>query len=266
MAKHGQLRIGTSGWIYSHWRGVFYPADLPTQRWLSFYAEHFSTVEVNNTFYRLPSAETFMEWRRQAPTGFVYAVKASRYLTHLKKLKDPAEPVERIVGRAGHLGPHLGPILYQLPPRWRCDVTRLRQFIAHLPTKLNHVFEFRDPSWCNEEVRFLLAQTGMSFCIHDMRGFQCPAWTTGPLVYIRFHGPTDLKYAGRYGQAQLRTWADRIRDFLSSGRDVYVYFNNDDQGHAVTDARELITLLQDELVASGSRQAACLAPGLRKSL
>ena len=251
MAKHGQVRIGTSGWIYPHWRGRFYPPDLPAQRWFPFYAEHFNTVEINNSFYRLPSAQTFDDWRRQAPPGFVYAVKASRYLTHMKKLKDPAEPLANILGRARHLGPHLGPILYQLPPRWRCDLARLRQFISHLPSGLSHVFEFRDPTWCNEEVRSLLAETGMSFCIHDMRGFACPAWVTGPLAYIRFHGPTELKYAGRYRIAHLRTWAERIRGFLRSGRDVYVYFNNDDQAYAVSNARELKRLVSSEPVTVG---------------
>jgi uncharacterized protein YecE (DUF72 family) len=244
VAHRGRVRIGTSGWIYRHWRGRFYPPDLPVHGWFRFYSQHFDTVEINNSFYRLPAVTTLIDWRRQAPPGFVYTVKASRYLTHMKKLKDPAEPIDNIVGRARQLGSHLGPILYQLPPHWRCDLARLRQFISQLPTDLNHVFEFREPTWCNDDVRGLLTETGMSFCIHDMRGFQCPAWVTGSIAYLRFHGPTELKYAGSYSRANLRTRAQRIRDFQAQGRDVYVYFNNDDQAHAVANARELKALLE----------------------
>jgi uncharacterized protein YecE (DUF72 family) len=144
---HGDLRIGTSGWNYRHWRGVFYPPDLPVKKWFAFYQRFFDTVEINNTFYRLPAARVFEEWRRQAPTGFIYAVKASRFLTQRKKLKDPEQPLENILGRARHLGSRLGPILYQLPGRWHCNVQRLRDFFACLPGDLEHVFEFRDPSW-----------------------------------------------------------------------------------------------------------------------
>jgi uncharacterized protein YecE (DUF72 family) len=133
VARRGQVRIGTSGWIYKHWRGVFYPERLPAREWFAFYARSFDTVEINNTFYRLPSPAAFAAWHDQAPPGFVYAVKASRYLTHMKKLKDPADALERILGRARLLGPYLGPVLYQLPPHWRCDLDRLREFLAALP-------------------------------------------------------------------------------------------------------------------------------------
>lgn len=246
MAGHGAIRVGTSGWIYRHWRGVFYPRDLPVKRWFTCYCKAFATVEINNTFYRLPAAEVFDEWRQQAPAGFVYAVKASRYLTHLKKLKDPADPLDHLLGRARQLGPHLGPVLYQLPPHWHCDVARLDHFSAALPSDLKHVFEFRDPSWYNDEVQALLTARGMSFCIHDLKGDPCPVWVTGPLVYLRFHGPTSVAYAGRYRLAHLRGWAEHIRRFQQAGRDVYVYFNNDDAGHAVTNAWELRELLAPE--------------------
>ena len=252
MDQRGQLRIGTSGWVYRHWRGAFYPPDLPAKRWFAFYARHFDTVEVNNTFYRLPPPETFDGWRRQAPPGFVYAVKASRYLTHRKKLKDPDEPLANVLGRARRLRAHRGPVLYQLPPRWRCDLDRLRAFVARPPAGFDHVLEFRDPSWCVEPVRQLLAEAGVSFCIHDLPGFDCPAWVTGPVVYLRFHGPTAVKYAGRCGLAHLHVWAERIREFRRSGRDTYAYFNNDDRGYAVINARELQALLG---VAPAVRQA-----------
>ncbi len=243
MGANGHIRIGTSGWIYRHWRGIFYPPALPTARWFAHYSKHFDTVEINNTFYRLPAPEVFTEWRRQAPPDFTYAIKASRFLTHMKKLKDPAESLERILGRARELGPHLGPVLYQLPPRWHCNVDRLREFIACLPFDLQHVFEFRDPSWYADAVRELLTGTGMGFCIHDMKGSHCPRWVTGPVVYVRFHGPTAVKYAGSYSRAHLAAWADDIRAWHAEGRRVYVYFNNDGGGHAIANARTLRELV-----------------------
>ena len=238
-----RVHVGTSGWVYRHWRGVFYPRRLPAREWFGYYAAAFDTVEVNNTFYRLPDEQRFGAWARQAPPGFLYAVKASRYLTHLKRLKDAAEPLERFLGRARRLGEHLGPVLYQLPPHWACDVDRLRAFLELLPADLLHVFEFRDPSWYVEEVRELLAAHGACFCIHDLRGSVSPEWATGPAVYLRFHGPTARAYAGGYPTARLRLWAERVEAYLESGRDVFAYFNNDDAGHAVADARQLRALL-----------------------
>jgi uncharacterized protein YecE (DUF72 family) len=237
--KRGQVRVGTSGWVYRHWRGVFYPSGLRTADWLRFYARHFDTVEINNTFYRLPSETALSLWREQAPLGFLYAVKASRFLTHRKKLKDPEEPVETILGLARRLGDRLGPLLYQLPPHWHRDVPRLDHFVGLLPRDLTHVVEFRDPSWCDEEVRAVLARAGVGCCVHDMPGFACPDWVTGRAVYVRFHGPGQQRYAGRYDRAFLREWAGRINGYRQAGHDVYVYFNNDGFGHAVVNAREL---------------------------
>jgi uncharacterized protein YecE (DUF72 family) len=239
----GQLRIGTSGWVYPHWRGVFYPKTLPARKWFDHYAQHFDTVEINNAFYRLPSERTVRLWAEQVPRGFLYAVKASRYLTHRKKLKDPREPLETILGRTRLLREHLGPILYQLPPRWRCNPERLRDFLRELPADLTHVFEFRDPSWYTDEIRDLLVKAKAGFCIHDMRGSVSPDWLTARVIYIRFHGPTESAYSGSYSPEQLRSWASRIRGYLKSGHDVFVYFNNDGQGHAVANARDLRTLL-----------------------
>lgn len=240
------IRIGTSGWIYRHWRGRFYPADLPVQAWFDHYAKYFDTVEINNTFYRLPAPSVFSAWKQQAPPGFVYALKASRYLTHLKKLKDPEGPLELFLGRARRLEGHLGPILYQLPPHWHCDVNRLAHFLAALPADLLHIMEFRDPSWFNNRVRKLLETHRVGFCMHDLRGLDCPIWVTGPAAYVRFHGPTKLSYAGAYSTQQLRLWADRVRSFQALGRAVYVYFNNDDQAFAVQNAQELRRLLDLE--------------------
>jgi uncharacterized protein YecE (DUF72 family) len=249
MADFGHVRIGTSGWIYQHWRRVFYPADLPVKRWFAFYSESFDTVEINNTFYRLPPPAVFRAWAKQAPPGFIYAVKASRYLTHLKKLKDPAEPLANLLDRARLLDAHLGPVLYQLPPHWHRDVGRLRQFLEQLPLDLEHAVEFRDPSWYTDEVCRLLDEHRVGFCIHDLRGVASPRWVTGPLAYVRFHGPTQKAYAGSYPRVDLERWAEQILEFQSGGHDVYVYFNNDDAGHAVANARELRTLLGMGFVA-----------------
>jgi uncharacterized protein YecE (DUF72 family) len=243
VAGYGEVRIGTSGWNYRHWRGTFYPRDLPARRWFAYYSDFFDTVEINNTFYHLPSGAVFAAWRRQAPAGFAYALKASRFLTHRKKLKDPERPLDALLTRARRLGGRLGPVLYQLPPQWHRNVERLREFIAHLPRDVRHVFEFRDPSWYDNAVRELLTETGVGFCIHDLRGAASPEWVTGPLVYLRFHGPTAAAYAGKYRRAYLRRWAAKIEEFRESGSGVHAYFNNDDRAHAVTNARELQELV-----------------------
>ncbi len=251
MSRPGTLRVGTSGWIYRHWRGPFYPPDLPQAGWFAHYSRTFDTVEVNNSFYRLPSAQVFAAWRRQAPPGFLYAIKASRFLTHMKKLKDPAEALERMLDRAAELGPRLGPILYQLPPRWHCDPDRLARFLAVLPPGLMHTVEFRDASWYTDEVRRLLEGAGAAFCIHDLRGLPCPLWVTGPFVYVRFHGPTQVAYAARYPDRQMQAWAGRIQGLIDSGLDVYAYFNNDDRAYAVENALQLRTLVGAAAPAGG---------------
>ena len=244
-AVTGRWRIGTSGWVYPHWQGVFYPSDLKQPHWFRHYAREFDTVEINNTFYRLPAEKTFDRWREQAPAGFTYAVKASRYITHVRRLKDCAEPLQRFLHRVQRLGNHLGPILYQLPPRWRANPERLAAFATLLPADRLHVFEFRDERWFTEPVREVLAEHNLSFCIFDMPGLRCPQWITGPIVYVRFHGSASL-YAGRYTQEELAQWAETIRGFLATGRDVYAYFNNDAFGHAVINARELRALLSHD--------------------
>ncbi len=165
-----RLRVGCSGRQYRHWRGVFYPADLAQARWFEFYARAFDTVEINNSFYRLPGASTFRRWHERAPRGFLFAVKASRYLTHMKKLKDPEPPLELFFSRARELGPALGPVLYQLPPRWPVNVDRLKVFLAALPPGVAHVIEFRNASWYTPEVFWLLGSFQVALCLHDMPG------------------------------------------------------------------------------------------------
>ena len=238
-----QYRIGCSGWIYNHWRGLFYPAKMPARQWFEHYAREFDTVEINNTFYRLPEADVFDAWRLQAPKEFIYAVKASRFLTHHKKLKDPAEPLERLFSRARHLGKHLGPVLYQLPPNWKPDVGRLASFCAMLPPDATHVFEFRSPEWLAEDVLDVLRAHKVCLCIHDLIPDH-PRHLIGPIVYVRFHGATG-KYSGCYSQDQMRAWADWLRSVAQPRRPVYAYFNNDIGGHAVENARMLRDLLSE---------------------
>ena len=231
------VRIGCSGWQYRHWRGDFYPADLPQSRWLEYYAARFDTAEVNNTFYRLPEASTFAEWRRRAPRGFVYAVKASRFLTHMKKLKDPNEPTRRFFTRARHLRATFGPVLYQLPPRWPVNLERLRTFLRALPRGHRQAIEFREPSWYAADVRALLDKHHVALCLHDMPGSASDRVAAGPFVYLRFHGVT--KYGGRYSDKALDGWADWLAEQSRAGRDIYAYFNNDTGGHAPRDAVRL---------------------------
>ena len=241
-----RVHIGCSGWIYRHWRELFYPAKLPQRLWFAHYSDTFGTVELNTSFYHLPKAETFTRWRDQAPPGFRYSVKAPRFITHMKKLKDCSEPVEEFLSRARNLGESIGPILYQLPPRWAFNRGRLEEFIALLPADLSHVFEFREKSWLSEEVLALLDRHGMAFCAHDMPGLATPRWASGPIAYVRFHGGTG-KYVGRYRDESLLAWTDWIVDQAGSGRDVWCYFNNDIHGHAIHDALTLRAMVAQAL-------------------
>ena len=192
----GSIRIGTSGWNYKHWRERFYPRTLPVKRWFEYYAQVFDTVEINNTFYRWPKPEEFEAWRDQAPAGFLYAVKANRLITHMKKLTAPEEPLERLYSRAMLLGRHLGPVLFQLPPRWRCNVERLREFAAQLRKDVTHVIEFRVEGWLCDEVFEVLEKSRLAMCIHDLLANH-PQRITARTVYLRFHGSTG-KYQGSY--------------------------------------------------------------------
>jgi uncharacterized protein YecE (DUF72 family) len=237
------VRIGCSGWIYKHWRGLFYPEKLAVKRWFAYYAEEFDTVEINNSFYRLPPPQTFETWRKQAPPGFCYAVKANRFLTQAKKLKDCAEPMARMMASFAALKPALGPILYQLPPRFKVNLERLESFLKLVPTDVGNVFEFREPSWYCDAVLSLLEHYGASFCAHDMPGSKSPALAVGPIAYLRFHGG-EGKYWGRYSDECLSDWAVWIAAQARSGRPVWVYFNNDAQAHAIHDAQTLRAMVR----------------------
>ena len=236
-SDHAEFRVGTSGWQYDHWKGVFYDEDLPKDRWFGRLAKRFDTVEINNTFYHLPDTDTFDAWRKQAPPGFRYVLKFSRYGTHLKKLKDPAGSIGMFLDRAERLKSFLGPILVQLPPHWGADVERLSAFLDAAPRRRRWAVEFRDPSWLRDNVYDCLHAHNAALCVHDMIDGH-PRKVTADWVYLRFHGPGGT-YRGNYPHQALAASAERIAAHLADGRDVYAYFNNDAHGHAVNNALDL---------------------------
>jgi uncharacterized protein YecE (DUF72 family) len=236
------VRIGCSGWVYKHWRKIFYPEGLAQKDWFSRYAEEFDTVEINNSFYRLPSGDTFAKWKEQAPVGFCYAVKANRFLTQAKKLKDCEEPLARMMSAVERLGDRLGPMLYQLPPNMKVNLQRLENFLKILPRDVTSVFEFRNSSWYSDDLYRLLDRYGASLCAHDMPGSRTERVAIGPIAYVRFHGG-EGKYWGRYSDEGLLRWADWLVDQAHQGRPGWCYFNNDIEGHALKDARTLRSMV-----------------------
>jgi uncharacterized protein YecE (DUF72 family) len=235
----GQARVGCSGWSYGDWRGRVYPERAPARTWFSLYAEQFDTVEINNTFYRLPTPSTVDQWREQAPAGFCYAVKVGGFGTHRKKLADPRPWLAKHLDRVERLHHVLGPQLVQLPPRWNRDVERLDEFLDVAPRSLRWAVELRDPSWIADEVLDTLHRHGAALCIHDLLADH-PWERTADWTYVRFHGPSrDRPYHGPYTGRRLWRPADRLQSWLDQGCDVYAYFNNDFHGHAVDDARWL---------------------------
>ena len=237
-----RIHVGTSGWCYRHWKGPFYPADLPDQALLGYYATRFRTVEVNASHYRLPAPETLRHWRETVPAGFVFAVKAHRYITHRKKLKDPAQTLPPFLDRIAVLGAKLGPILFQLPPHWHCDLARLEQFVDALPREFRYGFEFRDHSWLNPAVYTLLSERGLALCIYDLDGQISPRELTADLVYVRLHGPAG-PYQGSYDSAALAGWTTAFSAWARGGKEVFCYFDNDQAGYAALNAWQLQALV-----------------------
>lgn len=229
------LLIGTSGWQYRSWRGRFYPETLAQARWLEHYAARFGTVEVNNAFYRLPEASTFGAWAARTPADFVVAVKASRYLTHVRRLQEPGEPVQRLMERAAHLGTKLGPVLLQLPPTLAAEPARLDAALAAFPAGVRVAVELRHDSWFTAEVRAILETRGAALCLADGPRRKTPVWRTADWGYVRFHegraSPPPC-----YGRRALATWAERLAGLWAPGEQVFAYFNNDPEGCAVRDA------------------------------
>ncbi len=232
------LRIGTSGWHYRHWVGTFYPQRWPASKMLAWYMERFDTVELNNSFYRLPTESALASWHDNTPANFQFAIKGSRFLTHMKKLKEPEEGIRRFFERADILAEKLGPVLFQLPPHWETNAGRLDEFLRALPPGHRYTFEFRHESWNNDEVLDVLRKHRAAYCIYHLAGYQSPLTVTTDLVYIRLHGPGG-KYQGLYSENALDLWAARIKDWQASGCAVYVYFDNDDSGYAPMNALTL---------------------------
>jgi uncharacterized protein YecE (DUF72 family) len=230
--------IGTSGWHYEHWRYSFYPGTLAKAKWLEFYAGYFDTVELNNSFYRLPSEAAFAAWRNSSPAGFTFAVKVSRFVTHIKRLKNVQEAVETFMSRAKILGDKLGPLLYQLPPNMHRNDERLESFLGTLPRGMKHVFEFRHQSWLDDEVFEILRKHNVGLCVFDMPSLTCPLVATADFAYIRFHGSTGL-YFSCYSDEELAGWAERLAGLTAKLKEVYIYFNNDAETFAVRNAMTL---------------------------
>ena len=237
------VHIGTSGWHYKHWIATFYPPDVRPTQMLRWYAERFDTVEINNSFYRLPAATALESWCRETPAEFCFAVKASRYITHNRKLNDPESAKEKFISLVEKLGRRLGPILFQLPPGWKANVDRLDQFLAALPRTHRYAFEFRNPTWNVAAVYEALRRHNAAYCMYELAGFQSPIEITADFTYMRLHGPGN-KYQGDYSRQILRNWAKRIEAWRKKLRHVFVYFDNDQAGFAAKNALELKKMIE----------------------
>jgi uncharacterized protein YecE (DUF72 family) len=250
-----EARTGTSGWHYRHWRGRFYPPNLPAERWLEFYAARFPTVEINATFYRQQGPRAWQTWRETVPRGFRFSVKAHRFITHMHRLHDADASLARFVRQAETLKDRLGPLLYQLPPdfdRRPEYLERVRHFLGILPREHRNVVEFRHHSWANEETRELLDEYGVLFCAADMRGAAMPLTAAGGAIYARFHGPTG-RYEHNYPGHALDRRANEVVQLAGHAREAWLYFNNDDAAAAVADAGYMARRLAQALGESRPR-------------
>ena len=241
--KKGKFYIGTSGWHYDHWKGPFYPQDLSSKGYLDYYIDSFSTVEINRTFYGLPSKQVFLDYAAKVSSSFIFSVKASRFITHVKRLKDPKPPLQRLFSRIRGLKSHLGPILFQLPPHWKLNLERLHIFLKALPKGHRYAFEFRDVSWLTEKTYALLEHYGAALCIFELEEMHTPLIATADFIYVRLHGPKGA-YAGKYSLPALRKWERFFRREAKKGKDIYCYFDNDEKGYAAINAKTLIQLLK----------------------
>jgi uncharacterized protein YecE (DUF72 family) len=243
-----KIFIGTSGWHYKHWLGTFYPAGTNVKQQFEYYTHHFDTVEINNSFYKLPPREVFEGWYKNSPKKFLFVIKANRFITHNLKLTRPEEPLARLFNSIVALKEKLGPILFQLPPKWKVNTERLKEFLKALPAGYEYVFEFRNETWYNEEVYKLLKKYKCAFCIYELAGHTSPIIVTANIVYVRLHGPSPNKYQGSYTRSTLKKWAKQCIKWQSERKKVYVYFDNDQEGYAAFNAltlKELIAALQE---------------------
>jgi uncharacterized protein YecE (DUF72 family) len=242
--RPGRARVGCSGWTYAEWKGEFYPDGVRVKDRLRYYASQFDTVEINGSFYRTPGPTAAPAWDEQTPEDFVFAWKVSRFITHIKRLKDVEEPLDFAYSRVRQLGPKLGPALLQLPPSMRIDLKRLADFLPLLPKDHRHTIEFRHDSWYTPKVFELLGEHDVALCISDHHHAPAPWEVTASFAYVRGHGPGG-RYKGRYPAEELKRWAERIAGWRHSGRDVYAYFDNDIGVAAPPDARALVGLLAE---------------------
>lgn len=241
------LRIGCSGFLYDHWRGNFYPEELSRNQWFEYYTKHFNTVELNVTFYRLPERESFLRWYATTPDNFLFSVKGSRFITHVKKLKDCSEPLEAFFSRASLLKEKLGVVLWQLPPNFACDIDRFKNFLEILkPFGVKSTFEFRNKTWINKKISSLFEKENIAYCMADSPEFLEDLPITADFVYIRRHGK-DGRYASCYTTEELKKDAKFIKTQLKNKKDVFVYFNNDVAGYAPKNAKELISLVNKKV-------------------
>lgn len=242
--QKGKIHIGTSGWHYKHWIGNFYPESMKPEDYFDFYMKHFDTVEINNSFYKLPPENTFTNWKNAAKNDFIYAIKANRFITHMKKLKDPQQSLERFLHNIDFLEDRLGPVLFQLPPKWKYNIERMELFLDALPSHYRCTIEFRDQTWYREEVYALLRKFNIAFCVYELEYHLSPIKITADFIYVRLHGPED-KYQGKYSDDQIIKWAEECNKWSSEGMDVFLYFDNDQNGYAVQNARSLKQLVNN---------------------
>jgi uncharacterized protein YecE (DUF72 family) len=246
MAKQSQARgiwIGTSGWTYAGWRGPFYPPEVPKRAWLAWYSEQFPTTEINGSFYRTPSLDAVKAWREQTDAGFLFAWKASKFITHWKRLSEKSDnSIELIVERLKILGPKAGPVLFQLPPAFDANLDRLGTFLKMLPRRYRYAFEFRHDSWYKRAVFDLLEKHNVALCISDHHDAPSPRKVTADHVYVRAHGPGG-RYKGHYSDRELASWAASIKRWRRQRRAVFFYFDNDQKSAAPADARRLAEML-----------------------
>lgn len=247
MLKRKNIHIGTSGWNYRHWRGTFYPEDLTQKKWLSYYIEKFKTVEINNSFYRLPPKSNFETWRNNVPENFVFSIKVYRYITHMKKLTDSEDTLKTFFDNVSALKEKTGPLLFQMPPGLKYDSMRLKDFIKKLSNKFRYTFEFRNKSWWNENTYRILEDHNISFCLFQLAGSITPRIVTADFIYIRLHGPTNYKYQGSYDKETLSEWADQFKKWQKEGKDVYCYFDNDEKGYAAWNALVLDKMIYENI-------------------
>lgn len=243
-----KLFIGTSGWYYEHWDNIFYPQKIKKEERLNFYTNSFNTVEINNTFYRIPNEETIVKWYNSVPSDFFFAVKANRYITHIKHLNDPWSTTQKFFSVVNHLKEKLGPILFQLPPSYKKNASALENFIDSLPKEgYRYTFEFRHPSWYDDDIYRILTKFSIALCITDLKGKTSPEKITTNFSYVRLHGPKASSYRGEYGAELLSEWKKRIDKWKNEDKmDVYCYFDNDEKSYATKDAIRLKEMLERE--------------------